>query len=290
MRRARESQGKSIDEVVEATKIRSRYVQAIEEGNFDILPGKVYARGFIRTYANYLGLDGTALSEQYLEDPTPRTQEVADPVVPRPKNTEKNAGTTPTQNKVMAVRKRKGVVSRPLRRKNSQVAGIVWVAIAFVVLTAVIVAYASFSSPHQGKLAQTPVASDLQQGTSAAVVKSKSTLATTKVKKSKIPAVTFVKLSSGSYFVNYQVKSPQPLQIVAKAVSGTCWFNVIADGKTIVPSLILYPGQQRVWIANSQIKMVVGASSRITLRVNGVVAPLDRQTLGGFTYTFTRKY
>lgn len=40
------------------TKIRTRYLTALEEEQFELLPGEAYAKAFLRTYAEYLGLDG----------------------------------------------------------------------------------------------------------------------------------------------------------------------------------------------------------------------------------------
>src|SRR3954470_5713459 len=47
------------------TKIRVRYLRALENEEWDVLPGGAYTRSFIRTYANYLGLDGERLSDEY---------------------------------------------------------------------------------------------------------------------------------------------------------------------------------------------------------------------------------
>lgn len=49
--------GLSQQEVSERLHIRTRYISAIEEGKFELLPGKVYARGYVHTYAEFLGLD-----------------------------------------------------------------------------------------------------------------------------------------------------------------------------------------------------------------------------------------
>lgn len=57
LRQAREDLGLSLAEVEARTKIRSRYLLALEEGQYDVLPGKVYALGFLRNYAEFLGLD-----------------------------------------------------------------------------------------------------------------------------------------------------------------------------------------------------------------------------------------
>lgn len=62
LRKARESRGMSLDEVVEITKISRRNIVALEEGNTDHLPHPVYAKGFVRSYARLLGLDGEELA------------------------------------------------------------------------------------------------------------------------------------------------------------------------------------------------------------------------------------
>jgi transcriptional regulator with XRE-family HTH domain len=64
IRAAREKMGVSIDEVERATKIRRRYIEAIEAGDFDRLPDGPPSRGFIKNYARYLGMD----PEQSLTD------------------------------------------------------------------------------------------------------------------------------------------------------------------------------------------------------------------------------
>jgi cytoskeleton protein RodZ len=63
-RRRRETE---LAEVEAATRIRPRYLRAIEAEEWDALPGGVYTRGFIRTYASFLGLDGERLAEDYRE-------------------------------------------------------------------------------------------------------------------------------------------------------------------------------------------------------------------------------
>jgi cytoskeleton protein RodZ len=60
----RKERGLTLEEVEQATKIRKRYLTGLERENYAILPDAVYARGFLKTYANYLGLDGEALSQQ----------------------------------------------------------------------------------------------------------------------------------------------------------------------------------------------------------------------------------
>jgi Helix-turn-helix domain len=65
LRRARNRRKVGLAEVEETTKIRVRYLKAIEDEEWDALPGEAYTRSFIRTYASYLGLDGPRLVEEY---------------------------------------------------------------------------------------------------------------------------------------------------------------------------------------------------------------------------------
>ena len=57
LRIAREARGVDLFRVERDTKIRVKYLAAMEQGHFSELPADVYARGFLRNYASYLGLD-----------------------------------------------------------------------------------------------------------------------------------------------------------------------------------------------------------------------------------------
>jgi cytoskeletal protein RodZ len=65
LRTARESQGIGLSQAAVETRILQRYLVALEEGDYQHLPGDVYARGFIRNYAEYLGLSPEEFIELY---------------------------------------------------------------------------------------------------------------------------------------------------------------------------------------------------------------------------------
>jgi transcriptional regulator with XRE-family HTH domain len=71
LREARNRRKIGLSEVEAAIKVRVRYLQAIENEEWDALPGGAYTRGFIRTYAAYLGLDGDRLAEDYRRSTAP---------------------------------------------------------------------------------------------------------------------------------------------------------------------------------------------------------------------------
>jgi cytoskeleton protein RodZ len=65
LREARMRQQVDIAEVERATKIRTKYLRALENEEFDLLPGPTFARSFLKTYAQHLGLDARVLVEEY---------------------------------------------------------------------------------------------------------------------------------------------------------------------------------------------------------------------------------
>jgi cytoskeletal protein RodZ len=65
LRTEREKQGLTVKDIEKATSIRALYIQAIEDGKYDVLPGEVYLKGFMRNYASFLGLDAQHILDAY---------------------------------------------------------------------------------------------------------------------------------------------------------------------------------------------------------------------------------
>ncbi|MEO0867552.1 MAG: RodZ domain-containing protein [Cyanobacteria bacterium J06642_11] len=69
LRDAREASGLSLDDLATKVLVRPRLLLALEEGYTNELPEPIYVRGIIRRYGDHLGLDGVALSNQYVATP-----------------------------------------------------------------------------------------------------------------------------------------------------------------------------------------------------------------------------
>lgn len=67
LQREREMRGITLEEIAEATKIGTRSLRALEQQDFDKLPGGIFNKGFVRAYARYLGLDEEQAVADYLE-------------------------------------------------------------------------------------------------------------------------------------------------------------------------------------------------------------------------------
>lgn len=74
LEKRRLEKGLSLKEVEQATKIRTRYLEGLEREDPTVLPDPVYARGFLKTYANFLGLDGERLSRELRDRRAPRRE------------------------------------------------------------------------------------------------------------------------------------------------------------------------------------------------------------------------
>lgn len=81
LKEARLAKGLSLEEAEAATSIRKLYLDAVEEGEFDKIPGDVFTKGIIRTYGNFLGLNGPDLVNIYKAQNSGLTKEA---VAPKP--------------------------------------------------------------------------------------------------------------------------------------------------------------------------------------------------------------
>lgn len=79
LRKAREAKGIELKEVEEITKIRRKYLTAMEEENYHVLPGGAYTIGYLRTYARFLDLDADSLVNSFrMEATEPEVEKTPD--------------------------------------------------------------------------------------------------------------------------------------------------------------------------------------------------------------------
>lgn len=123
LREVRERRGVGLDQVEHDTAIRIRYIRALEEERFDILPGPTYTRGFLRAYADYLGLDGQLFVDEFNSRFLHPSREFDQPLASRPR-------------------------SRPLRRRHRNESLLVMITLAAIVAVATLLFVAARPSPH----------------------------------------------------------------------------------------------------------------------------------------------
>src|ERR1039458_2352842 len=67
LRREREMRNISLDEIAAVTKIGTRLLRALEDEQFDLLPGGIFNKGYVRAYAKYVGIDEEQAVADYLQ-------------------------------------------------------------------------------------------------------------------------------------------------------------------------------------------------------------------------------
>ncbi|WP_338556050.1 RodZ domain-containing protein [Paenibacillus sp. KS-LC4] len=85
LRKAREERGLTLDDIQETTKIRKRYLEAIETGDHSVLPGSFYLRAFVKNYCEAVGLDTEEVLRLHEKEvPNTITETFTEPVTTRP--------------------------------------------------------------------------------------------------------------------------------------------------------------------------------------------------------------
>ncbi|MDQ8733290.1 RodZ domain-containing protein [Paenibacillus sp. LHD-38] len=84
LRKARDQRGLTLDDIQETTKIRKRYLEAIESGDHTVLPGPFYVRAFVKNYSEAVGLDPDEVLRLYQHEvPAAPAEQISEPIVVR---------------------------------------------------------------------------------------------------------------------------------------------------------------------------------------------------------------
>ena len=97
LREARLRQGLDFPELEQATKVRGKYLRALEDEQFSLLPAETYVKGFLRSYAEYLGLDG----QLYVDEFNSRYVVGEDQPAPRPRRSTQPSRRPHVQSRVV---------------------------------------------------------------------------------------------------------------------------------------------------------------------------------------------
>jgi cytoskeletal protein RodZ len=116
LREARIRRGIEFPQAEAAIKIRGKYLRALEEEQFELLPAETYVKGFLRTYAEYLGLDGQLYVDEF-----------------------NSRFVTGEDSEARRARTRRSTTARPQRRSRRTETNVVLIALAAIAIFTVIV-------------------------------------------------------------------------------------------------------------------------------------------------------
>lgn len=243
LREARVRRGLTIKDVEDDLKIRSKYLQALEQDDYEVIPGSTFVRAFMRTYATYLGLDAERLMEEYLSQHEPRTREQPPLRLSR---------TTSTRGRERGRR----------RQPNYVVVGVVAVAI-IVVLAMVFRSRVDEAAVLDPLAITTTTATTPEQGTSTTAPAQGATTTTT--------ARSAGTSADGTTTTVATADAGGPLKLVIRASGSRCFVTVREEsptGKTLF-SGTLEKGEELSYSYAGQYYLNIGAPSAVQLLVDG---------------------
>ena len=257
LRRERERQKLSIKDIEQGTSIRALYIEAIENGDYDKLPGNVYTKGFIKNYGNFLKLDGDDLSRQFSE-------EIAPPPVLQPEATESNAKSVVSQP--LPEDQTAKVISEPIPDLNSQMrnepeirvnspkltksgnnGGLM--AAAAILLVAVIAGLWYYFTNIEGK--------EIAQNSPAQTQSANTKTSTASASATTVSPSTPDTVAVSADVVNLQAK-----------FTGRCWTKVVVDGR-IAYEGTAEAGQTLSWQGKDRIIVTAGNAGAVEFIENG---------------------
>lgn len=239
LKQERENQNLSLQDVEQGTSIRALYIEAIESGDYDKLPGEVYAKGFIKNYANFLNLDGDALVKQFIQEISPATTIPAEnPASAESKPAEEIKTAEPDEDSITTPRSK-----RRNKSESEETDSRKYIIAAALVLLLVGGIFYGFS----GSGEEPPAVTQNEENQPA-----------------DNPQVA-------------QVTPPEPQPVaqppadnvsLQATFSGDCWTQVVIDGALIYEGMI-NAGQVFDWTGNQSVYVVLGNAGAVNFVMNG---------------------
>ncbi len=246
LREARERRNLSYGQVEAETAIRTRYIRALEDEDFHILPGPTYTKGFLRAYAEYLGLDGQPFVDEFnSRHHDPRGSIEHTPIASRPR-------------------------SRPPRRRHRRESNLVMIALAAIVAVSFLVVLALRFPPQPTAPynTNTTTSQTTTQGTTGnETLPTQPTSGTT----SKSGSFRVVLHLSGPTWVEATVGSPTGPGVVAQGLDLGAPHGFTID-PTTYPT-ITFTSRKPVYLA-------LGAPGNVSVVVNGHRATMPHVPAG----------
>lgn len=249
LRRARERRRLDLTQVEAETRIRRRFLEALEADDLSVLPAPVFTRGLVRAYAGYLGVDQIEAAELLNKEEARVDAGGVRPTVHGPMPT---GGPFPVRTVVLGL----------------------LILIAGVLVGVMLPRYPQLFAPATAIAQQvrTPVASAEAAGaptvTTAPTTTTAPAIATVAPSPTTPPTPT---LGAEARATVTAVAAVRGVTVEAK-INGRVWVQVEADGQ-VSYSGILQPGERKVWRAERKLTLYVGDGSLVEVTFNG-------QTLG----------
>lgn len=249
LKRVREEKNISLEEVAEATKIRVKYLQAIESEQFELLPGAVYAKGFVNTYIRYLHIGDWPEVVEIMQSTPSAT---ASPIIREEPQTE-------ADHHLSRSAERAKLEDKPITSKKYLILGISVVAI--LALLAVQAIYNKQQPPDEDSVVIPPPTDQIADNDQPENQGETPNENNGDTPETNVPAEEPEEVYTG---LNLQL---QIIDLTPSTVD-KCWTTVSADGKSVFTDT-LNEGALKTITADKTIHIKVGNGGVCKLTLNG---------------------
>jgi cytoskeleton protein RodZ len=265
LREARIRKGLSITDVESVTKIRSKYLEALEENDFEVLPGPTVVKGFLRSYAIFLKLDSEALLAEYRSKYEHHVEELG---------ALRTEMSQQQRTRTSAERKKKRT-----RRTQRGYAAAGFIAVVAVILLA-------WFGSGRGQEPATIDGSNLSSSTSSTSASSATTVSI--AVETTTTSATIPPESSTTTSVGVATTTGENVTMVLSVAQGSCWLVVREDNESGAELYAgtLSAGGQQTFDSAKRYWVMAGIPDALTISVNGTPYSLSGPA-GAFLVTET---
>jgi cytoskeleton protein RodZ len=253
LRKARETQNISLEDLTASTRISVQFLKAIEEGNFSVLP-QTYIRAFIRDYAREVGLNPDDIIRKFEQVQKPQQESIAD--------------------KKVSLNVQPVVKARLPRRKGATQTAVL-ITITVILILALAISVWFFNREKKSEVREIPFQNAIEEQEA----KSTENVDTSKFIGPQLPPENNPELNIHS----------DSLTLTATATE-SAWISVIMDDK-LKKEILLLPNKSAQWKAAMQFKITIGNAGSTIFKLNDkVVGAIGKR--GGVIkdYILTRKF
>ncbi|HJD09160.1 MAG TPA: DUF4115 domain-containing protein [Candidatus Ligilactobacillus faecavium] len=251
---ARIAKGLTLDDLQQTTKIQKRYLIAIEEGNYDALPGKFYVKAFARQYAETVGLNPNEIIQEL-------DQELGMPASPE----EQPETTSRVQKREELTRPQDNSLSAKISKYLPTI--IIVVVVVAILGTIYAVAWGNHEKAKNQQIEQTNTKVAVSTDVKKPAKKKKSESSTTSKKEQKIVNVA----SAGSTFTYNVENAPSQSTIELGASGGSSWDAVYVGGAQSWQGTLQSGATREIQVpaGTSRVVLSIGNSNASTVKING---------------------
>ncbi|MBC1456447.1 helix-turn-helix domain-containing protein [Listeria newyorkensis] len=282
LKNARRTKGLSLDDLQQITKIQKRYLVAIEEGNYAVMPGKFYARAFIKQYAEAVDLNSEELFQEF-ENEVPATSQEAvvnEQITRAQQRRAPLAASQPGNDNPHTTHSVFGLVPKIL------------IALFIVVIGFVIWYFAFYNAGGSGNEVNNTSTGDstikVDDGTKSdsdtkkeTTTKKEDTKKDTTTEKKDEPKKTEIKTETSGNATTYTVSNADKLSVTFTLSGGESWIQVTDDAGSSIFGGIIADGETKTFdLASSKsAKITVGNATPVTMKINDQAAELAKDSI-----------